>query len=124
MENRRVRNYNIYSARTSELDKLLPTLKADQVEYAVDHYKVHFKNPISPSLVKERSGCQMVEAIPKRKPKMEGKPAKKNGTLPKRKPKKEHKPGRVAKKNSFYDEIFKKYEKKIVNRILRLKRCW
>ena len=117
MENRRIRNYYIYSAKSDELDALLSTIKADQVEYTQGRYKVHFKVPISPSALKQRSGCQNVEAIFKRKPKIQ------IGAIPNiEKPKivkqKVTKLSRAAKKlkttsTSFYNQLFQKYQKKV-----------
>ena len=67
MENRRIRNFSIYTEQNTELEALLGT-KCDKVNYTQDHYYLHFKVPISTKALRKWSGCQNVQSQCKRKP--------------------------------------------------------
>ena len=67
MENRRIRNFYIYTEQNAELEAQLGT-KCDKVNYRQDHYDLHFKVPISTKALRKWSGCQNVQSQLKRKP--------------------------------------------------------
>ena len=97
MDNRRIRNYLIYSDKSDHLDSILNTLNADHMEYVEDHYKVHFRIPISSKSLRQKTGCQNVQAVSKRLPKHL---KRINGI--------------EGIKRSVYQKIYKKYERNLI----------